>query len=398
MHIKTTIPALMASLVLTLGCGSSNKANRDGDDDTATDTATDTPADTPADTPTDTPTDVPTDTPADTPTDTGCPAGTGDCDGNPGNGCETDLTTDAAHCGACDHDCEGGTCVASACQPVHVADPPGTGTSPGNGFLALGPTSVYWGYRATPTGDVAMAAKDGSSSSCIECGVGEPRELATDATSVYWANTGTGELKSAPLGGGTVSALWSGTIGSPVAVDTSHVYWWDRGSNTVMMANTDGSSPTAVASSQPEVHSIAAHSGHVFWISQGNVREIALSGGSVNTLASGLLHPRSVQSDGSHVYWMIGDWDIANNELQRVPVGGGTVEVVATRSAYSITLDATHVYCADNFGGEIWRVPLDGGAVEMLATGQPYPFDIVVDATAAFWSSETDGGIRKVAK
>lgn len=387
MHERNTVLVLVA--VLAMGCGSSNKA---------TDHDADGTVDVPADVATDTPGDTPVDTPVDTVDDSGCPPGTGDCDGNPGNGCETDTTSDAANCGACGHDCDGGTCVASMCQPVHVADPPGTSTGPWNGFLAVGPSNVYFSYAATPTGGVALAPKDGSSCSCIECDVGEPREIVTDSTSVYWSNPGINELKSAPLGGGTPSTLWSGSVGSAVAVDASHVYWWDSSSNTVMMADLDGSSPTTVASGQPNVHSIAAHSGHVFWTSGNDVVGIDISGGSHTTFASGLNSPRTVATDGSHVYWMIGNWDVANNELQRIPVGGGSVEVVANASAYAITLDATHVYCADNYNGDIWRVPKAGGTVEVLATGQPYPFDIAVDDTAVFWSSETDGGVGKVAK
>jgi hypothetical protein len=36
-----------------------------------------------------------------------CPAGYGDCDGLPGNGCEAHLTKDAANCGYCRHACTG---------------------------------------------------------------------------------------------------------------------------------------------------------------------------------------------------------------------------------------------------------------------------------------------------
>jgi hypothetical protein len=36
--------------------------------------------------------------------------------------------------------------------------------------------------------------------------------------------------------------------------------------------------------------------------------------------------------------------------------------------------------------------------VEILATGQPFPFDIIVDATHVYWSSEVDGGVDRIAK
>ena len=47
---------------------------------------------------------------------TACPAGRGDCDGNLANGCETDLNSSASHCGACGNACGAGTsCGAGAC-------------------------------------------------------------------------------------------------------------------------------------------------------------------------------------------------------------------------------------------------------------------------------------------
>src|SRR5262249_42814426 len=46
-----------------------------------------------------------------------CDPGWGDCDHDPSNGCETDLTTELQHCGACDSPCREVTqnCVAGAC-------------------------------------------------------------------------------------------------------------------------------------------------------------------------------------------------------------------------------------------------------------------------------------------
>jgi len=49
-----------------------------------------------------------------------CDTGFGDCDGAPGNGCETDTRTAAAHCGVCGRTCATGanataTCTAGAC-------------------------------------------------------------------------------------------------------------------------------------------------------------------------------------------------------------------------------------------------------------------------------------------
>ena len=46
-----------------------------------------------------------------------CAAGFGDCDGNPTNGCEVDLSTSVANCGACGAACRGApTGDAAACR------------------------------------------------------------------------------------------------------------------------------------------------------------------------------------------------------------------------------------------------------------------------------------------
>ena len=45
-----------------------------------------------------------------------CNAGFGNCDGNAGNGCETNLLTDATNCGQCGHVCASGeSCVSGSC-------------------------------------------------------------------------------------------------------------------------------------------------------------------------------------------------------------------------------------------------------------------------------------------
>src|SRR5262249_15033673 len=40
-----------------------------------------------------------------------------DCDRDPSNGCEVDLAHDAANCGACGRDCRPGSCVDRQCLP-----------------------------------------------------------------------------------------------------------------------------------------------------------------------------------------------------------------------------------------------------------------------------------------
>jgi hypothetical protein len=59
-----------------------------------------------------------------------CVAGMGDCDGNPANGCETDLTVSSANCGACGAACAGGGRCDHAICPLACAA--GTADCDGN--------------------------------------------------------------------------------------------------------------------------------------------------------------------------------------------------------------------------------------------------------------------------
>jgi len=67
--------------------------------------------------------------------DISCLTGFGNCDGNPGNGCEVDLSSNVAHCGACNSGCTasaGNTpyCAGSMCGETTCA--PGTGNCDGD--------------------------------------------------------------------------------------------------------------------------------------------------------------------------------------------------------------------------------------------------------------------------
>lgn len=71
-----------------------------------------------------------------------CEAGSGDCDGDPLTGCETDTTTSPYHCGACNAACDG-FCKDSTCTAVTVI-----ATDQYNpayyGGIAFNDTDLFW--------------------------------------------------------------------------------------------------------------------------------------------------------------------------------------------------------------------------------------------------------------
>jgi hypothetical protein len=379
--------------------GGSDDSAPDGDagGDSGSDADVDVDADTDIDVPDDA---ISVDATGDGDTTLACWEGTADCNSWPDDGCETDTTSDPASCGACWHDCLGGACVGGACQPIVLASPLGMAPDLHNGLLALGDVEVYFSYVGTPAGGVAMVPKDGTFISCIQCDVGEPRELATTRSAVYWVDPGLGELRMAPRGGESVRTIWRGAAGSPIAVDDTGVYWYDAASSSgpgaVMRADLDGGNLTVLVSGQANVSSIAVQAGIVVWTTSNEVLQQDRLVGRPTQLAMGLTSPRSVALDRTHVYWVTGPW--GGETLQRVPIGGGRMEPLGVRGAYAIALDDLYVYAADNANGEIWRVPKAGGPTEVLATGQPNPFDIAVDDVAVYWTSEVTAEVSRVVK
>jgi hypothetical protein len=372
-------------------------ADSDSDSDADSDSDSDADADSDSDSDADADADADADSDSDSDSDLVCDPGTGDCNHDPVDGCETDTTANPAHCGTCDHDCLGASCVASVCQTVDVGDPQGNPGSPWNGFIAIDGTRVYFSYAGTNSGGVSMVDKDGSNPACVACDRGEPRHITTDATSVYWTDPTSGELRKAPLGTNAAATIVTGPVGTPLAVDQDSVYWFNPTANSIMRADLDGGNPSTLATGQVDVGSIATRAGIVYWTRQSEVVSLDPGVGVPTVIAQNQPHARSIALDVTHVYWAAGQWNV-NETVRRAPLIGGPVEQLAAGAAFAIALDQTHVYCAGNADGTIWRVRKSGGPIDVLATGQDWPFDIAVDGVAAYWTSETDAGVYKVAK
>ena len=367
-----------------------------------------------ADGATDGATDVAMDVAAEGSTDSGisCTAPMGNCDNDPGNGCETDLTSNGQHCGACEHDCFGGTCTNGQCEPVMIAE---NLDSPW--LVVADRDGVYWaaaGKAIGFEGVIYMSDLDGSNAVQLATGQHWPfMGLAVDEHHVYWTNYGKvtdrdGTVMRVAKVGGTAEVVAGGLSGpKAVAVDATHVYWTNN-DGTVTRAVKDGSSPLEVLAQQASGKplGIVVDGTNVYWDSTaGEIFSVPLAGGTTQTLTTNQGAPRFMTADLNHVYWVSQSGDVTDAGgfpvISRIGKSGGSAEIVALSSdtgGYDIDMDTTHVYWTNFSTGEVLRVSLQDSGIETLADGQGWPRGIALDDTSVYWAAQDDGRIMRLAK
>jgi hypothetical protein len=304
---------------------------------------------------------------------------------------------DAANCGSCGNECDGGTCVAATCQPVttiadNLKQPFG---------IAVDATSVYWTTHGD--GNVWRASLDGGAPMVlVSNGKNAGTEaIVVDATSIYWTNFNAGTIMKAGLDGGAVTTLLGAEQAPRLVVDATHVYWTTYFGGTVMQANLDGSNPTQLASGQSHPVGLAVSLGSAYFVDY----EPPDSGGAVLVAQSGTAFPRALEQpypngialDGTFIYWTN---SIPDGGVWRVNVGGGVPESMADHQSgpFGIAVDDTGVYWTNASGSTVMKVALDGGPPVVLATGQFQPYFIALDATSVYWTNALGASVCRVPK
>jgi hypothetical protein len=201
------------------------------------------------------------------------------------------------------------------------------------------------------------------------------------------------------------------------------IYWINYGSGksagSIMSVPKTGGSPKKVVSGLTQPYGLQFDQTNLYWeaigeTGKGIIEKFPIKGGTVETLASDLVAPMGMVSEGiseipsaqllavsdTDVYFATYDTSGDQSDIDSVPIKGGPVAPflthlagegsVAVVQAYALTLVGTSLFVIiDNldFSGII-EAPLSGAPVKTLISDLAYPLAIAVTGKEVLWCDD----------
>jgi hypothetical protein len=325
------------------------------------------------------------------------------------DGCETNVTTDGAHCGSCGHSCNVGA-LCSEAQCGRGATPLAPLSANAQGPLRANSSAVFWSdssgniyeVSASATADDGGAAPPPVATGAFTCNGGSP--FAVDENNLYYWSDGT-QCNNQPNGNCTGLAQ--------VALKS--------GQTTVLVGPPSAGNVQVINANVDACALLATDGTFVYWLAtdqQANAEtftiyraSVGMAGQSPKVLATaqGYGGPSSstlVVSGTNLVFDAYGQ--NSSPSLEIVPIGGGTatplpIDVNTYGNGAPFAADDANVYvasggcsCDDNGNtvgpptGAITKIPLNGTPATTLATFSGELGDVAVDSSDVYWSTDSD--------
>jgi hypothetical protein len=172
-----------------------------------------------------------------------------------------------------------------------------------------------------------------------------------------------------------------------------------------------GGTTTTLVTTSDAIVALASANGTIYWMEnspgspQAAIRSVATGGGSVATIASGFAsNTNSFAVDATSVYYATAGASFNSDNVVAQPLAGGPAVTLATAlmTPMKLATDGHVVVWTDSIGAppiitsHINAVPVGGGAVTALATFSAFPGDLLITAGSAVWSSATPDAISSV--
>ena len=170
--------------------------------------------------------------------------------------------------------------------------------------LCVNSTHVYFFVYAGVDKGLYRCGLDGSDLTLLTGSVSNPHKCAINSTKVYWADQGSGKIKSYTLVGGAVTDERTG-LGTPygLAIDGTNIYW-SNNTDKILYAPIAGGAEVELVSGLTDVRAIAVDDINIYWNNDaGGVYFAPLATGTpITTLTTGETASKGVFIYGSTLY------------------------------------------------------------------------------------------------
>lgn len=359
-----------------------------------------------------------------------CAPGSGECDGNLLQSCETNTLSSPNHCGRCHHSCGGARCTDGLCEPEIVYRSASSRSQLFRGGATLSNGTIYFveaehGFgnnsdiavgQVSSAGVTKILSSDGK---CSFTGACKQLPIAVDEKEVFWASQ---------LSGGSIvyfraidrtsfqeRTVCSGLAGQErllptnMVQDSTYLYWWASEPGIWRCLKSGAGQPEAIDTTEAgDIALLHFAGGALFWAHTDTslYRWIPQSSGkrALDAVASGIC---GMANDSTQLYYTGCSWPYSTYSLPLSGVGDPqflfkSSSLQAARLASidgdgATAVDDKYVYVLEY--GKLSRVLKAGGKSEVVGTtlvsGETTQFDFLlgVDTSYVYLQSSTSPAI-----
>ncbi|MDH5674491.1 MAG: hypothetical protein OEZ06_20355 [Myxococcales bacterium] len=325
-----------------------------------------------------------------------CAAGFADCNADAADGCEANLNSDVAACGACGQSCGSGqACVDTVCVRVLATAATRRGSPVLDGgylYVAECGSRDALGNHNLDGAVLRIAVADGAME-VLASGQHCPWSLALDASDAYFLNTGWQDaaLARVPRAGGTVETLAEGLgSASELELSASYAFWLADGASTTKTITRfakDGSGSVEALRVIQRGFEFEVAAETLYWPEDKSEPDFGIWSAGLDAVDP----VRIVQSgfpvtqlllapDG--IYWATNDSDTLS--VEKAPLAGGTPQILAVdetaNNTRALAVSGEDVYFLRSGDGVgiLSHIPAQGGEVFLWRSSELWAAQIVV--------------------
>lgn len=325
-----------------------------------------------------------------------------------------DLTNNGSNCGRCGHDCQGGSCSSSMCQPVEML----SGTAPSDIVVANG--ELYWVDQLMTAWTCSVANCLGTDAP-LQTGLAQPTRIAWDGNvTLFWTNNGNGGAGSVEqynITNNTHSLLSPAgvTITAPqgIAATTQYVFWTDTAAALAVRFDRTSGAGTKYSlgsGAVPAGMTMCAGSTRVCWTDEytasgmaGNTASLDVaSWASFGLIAGSQDQPWAITDDGSQQLWVNYDTKAAGGAVE----SSGGASVASQDKPVRIASDSSAIFWVNQGSGAsngsvMTAAPdLSAASVQNLVPNLASPVGLAIDSTTVYYgvTGASGTGLWKVAR